>query len=156
MKKLLLTILFFAISIAMFSQTKIGIQAAYGTNTEFGVGAKASFKITENIYASPSFNYFFGEGTQGVSSSILGFNADGHYIFPSKDGLLFYPLAGLNFTRASVSVLGISASTTEIGFNVGGGLNYDLSSSLTGVFEAKYVLSAFDQAAFNLGILYNL
>ena len=152
MKKLTLTIFCFVFSVIAFSQTKIGLQAAYGTNSEFGVGAKASFKITDNIFASPSINYFFGENTQGANSSIIGFNADVHYVFSNNDDVLFYLLAGLNFTRASVSVLGISASTSEIGFNVDGGLNYNLSSSLTGVLEAKYVLSAFDQAVTKLRI----
>ncbi len=156
MKKLTFTLLFIVLSITMYSQTKVGLQAAYGTNSEFGIGAKASFRITDKFFASPSFNYYFGESVQGASSSIIGINADAHYIFPGKNGLSFYPLGGLNFTRSSVSALGFSASTTEIGFNVGGGLNYDLSSSLTGVFEAKYILSAFDQAVFNIGVLYNL
>ncbi|SNR15071.1 outer membrane beta-barrel protein [Tenacibaculum jejuense] len=156
MKKLTFTFLFMMISIAMFSQTKVGIQAAYGTSAEFGIGAKATFRITDKFHASPSFNYFFGESTQGASSSLIGINADAHYVLSQKDGLSLYPLAGLNVTRSSASAFGFSASVTEIGFNVGGGLNYNLSSSLTGVFEAKYVLSAFDQALFSIGVMYNL
>lgn len=155
MKNLTFTILFMIVSTAMFSQTKVGLQAAYGTNSEIGIGAKASFRISDKFRASPSFNYFFGESVQGASSSVIGINADAHYILSDKDGLSFYPLAGLNLTRSSATVLGISASVTEIGFNVGGGLNYDLSSSLTGVFETKYILSAFDQAVFSIGLLYN-
>jgi opacity protein-like surface antigen len=156
MKKLTFTFLFIVATTVMYSQTKIGLQAAYGTNTDFGIGAKASFGISDKFLASPSINYFFGESAQGASTSVLGINADAHYIASDKNGLSLYPLAGINFTRSSATVFGMSASSTEIGFNVGGGLNYELSSSLTGVFEAKYVLSAFDQAIFSVGVLYNL
>ncbi|AUC15526.1 hypothetical protein BTO06_10405 [Tenacibaculum sp. SZ-18] len=156
MKKITFTFLFLVATTIMYSQTKIGIQAIYGTDTDFGIGAKATIEISEKFLASPSINYFFGESVQGASTSVLGINADAHYIISKNNGLSLYPLAGINLTRSSATVLGNSISTTEIGFNLGGGLNYELSSSLTGIFETKYVLSTFDQATFSVGVLYHL
>ncbi|OSY88943.1 hypothetical protein WH52_04570 [Tenacibaculum holothuriorum] len=159
MKKLTFTVLFLILSATAFSQTKLGAQLVYGTNTEFGAGAKAIFSITDKINLSPSINYYFGKSAAGVAStSFFEVNADAHYSFESDDKLTFYPLVGLNYTRskASVSVLGVSASTSSFGVNLGGGLNYDLSSSITGLIEAKYVLGNLDQAVFTAGVLFNL
>lgn len=156
MRKIKLTILFLAISTAAFCQTKLGAQAVYGANSEFGVGAKVIFKMSDAINISPSINYFFGKSVTGASSSVMGFNVDGHYTVDGGDGLVFYPLAGLNATRYSISVLGRSASNTKFGFNLGGGLNYNFSSSLTGILEGKYVIGTYNQAVFSAGILFNL
>lgn len=155
MKKVTVTIALILVSITSFAQTKLGIQALYGTEAEFGVGAKALFAVSEKINVSPSINYYFGKSVQGVDQSILGFNADAHYMF-KNDNVTFYPLAGLNLTRNSVTVSGQSVSNSEFGFNLGGGLNYSISESLTGTLEAKYVLGNYDQAVFGAGILFNL
>lgn len=156
MRKLTFTIMCLFIAVNAFSQTKLGVQLAYGTNSEFGVGAKSSFGVTDAINISPSINYYFGESVGSASSSILTVNADGHYTFEGGNGLIFYPLAGLNLTRMSVSALGQSISNTLFGVNLGGGLNYGFSDSLTGVFETKYILSDANQAVFSAGILFNL
>lgn len=155
MKRVTVTIVLIFISITTLAQTKLGIQALYGIETELGVGAKALFAISDQINASPNINYYFGNSATGVEQSILSFNADAHYIFKNDD-ITFYPLAGLNLTRNSVTVLGQSVSNSEFGLNLGGGLYYNLSESLTGTLEAKYILGNYDQAVFGAGILFNL
>ena len=49
-----------------------------------------------------------------------------------------YPLAGLSVLGIKASVLGYSASDTEIGLNLGGGVDFDLSERLVLNVEAKY------------------
>lgn len=157
MKKITVFIFVLAFSITSFSQTKLGAQLVYGTTTEFGLGAKANFDISGTaISVAPSFNYFFGESAGAASTSVFTINADAHYNVASGEGLTLYPLAGLNLTNQSVTVLNNSASATKIGFNVGGGLQYGISSALTGFFEAKYVIGTFDQAVFSAGVLFDL
>lgn len=160
MKKTVLIIAFLLVSLCGFTQTKIGAQLSYGTETELGVGAKGSFKITDEIHASPSINYFFGESAKGISSFVLSVNLDGHYLFPIDKAMAFYPLAGLNFTRvsATVSSLGVSetVSKNKFGLNLGGGFNYEFTPSIVGVAEIKYVVSEFDQAVFSVGAMFKL
>lgn len=152
--------LFLLFTATMFSQISVGAQFVYGTDAEIGAGVKASFKITDAIKVSPSINYYFGESVAGVSSSSVGFNADGHYVFDIGNGLSFYPLAGLNVTLSRVSgnrfFRNNTVSNTEIGVNVGGGVNYNFTEKLTGVFETKYVVGNYDQAVFSAGVLFNL
>lgn len=157
MKKITVFIFVFAFGISSFSQTKLGAQLVYGTTTEFGIGAKANFELSGSaITIVPSFNYFFGESAGAASTSTFTINADAHYNVAAGEGVTVYPLAGLNLTNQSVTVLNNSASATKIGFNVGGGLQYGISTALTGFVEAKYVIGTFDQAIFSAGVLFDL
>lgn len=161
MRKSVLTTVFALISLCSFAQIKLGPQIVYGTEMEFGVGAKASFKVTDEIHISPNINYFFGKKVAGVASySAFTINADGHYLFPMEKGIVLYPLAGVNFTRstATVSFLGKthSASAQKLGLNIGGGVNYEFTPSIIGVAEVKYVISKFDQAVFSVGTMFKL
>lgn len=164
MKKIILTIVFTFIAIATFSQTKVGLQVNYATKIEFGVGAKASFSITDKIDIAPSFNYYFGPSSDSstglfrssVSTSFFAINADGHYNFEIDDKLTVYPLAGINLSFFSVSVGGFgSASTSSFGLNLGGGLDYGFSEKLSGIFELKFIANSYSQAVFSAGVLYN-
>lgn len=162
MKKIILTIAFTFISIVTFSQTKVGLQFNYGTETEFGIGVNAAFNVTDEIAISPSINYFVGKSITGtgffvknVSTSFIDINADGHYNFKIQEGFSVYPLVGLNIAMGTISYGVFGNSKTFFGANLGGGLNYNFSKKISGVFETKYVAREVGQAVFTLGAFYN-
>jgi len=70
-------------------------------------------------------------------------NLDVHYTFLRNSSLEGYALAGTNLANPT-------------GLNAGGGLNFDLSPSLDGFGEVKYLINPSPQPAIKLGILYHL
>jgi outer membrane protein X len=120
--------------------------------TNFGLGAKFQYNVINPLRLEAAFTYFLPK-KQGISglaeSSIsmwdLGVNA--HWLFPVASKIAVYPLAGLGLlgTSASADVdLGewgsydASASASEFGFNLGGGIDLKLAEKLILNAEAKY------------------
>ena len=112
------------------AQVQIGPTLAFSDEVDFGIGATLHAQAPQ-----------LGEG--------LGFLGEFLVYFPDQDGLDFFeingnvtyafPLAnstvlpfalgGLNVSRASVDTGGLGdASNTDIGLNLGGGINFDLGS----------------------------
>jgi opacity protein-like surface antigen len=85
------------------------------------------------------------------------FNANGHYLFQDDEDLALYGLGGLNLTRVSVDFPenqffgGGSVSDSEIGLNVGAGLEYGVGFGNL-YAEAKYVISSADHLAITGGV----
>ena len=92
------------------------------------------FRLIDRLRLEPSFNFFFKKDFV----SMWDFNANVHYQFPVGGKVDLYPLAGLSVLGIKASVLGYSASDTEIGLNLGGGVDFDLSERLVLNVEAKY------------------
>ncbi|MBE7629798.1 outer membrane beta-barrel protein [Tenacibaculum piscium] len=159
MKKNVFTILALLVTIVTFSQTKIGANLVYGSESDLGIGAKASFGLSEEFKISPSINYFFSESVPNVSITTMSFNADAHYFFEIQDKFSLYPLAGINVFYTSVSssyITSYSASSNSFGLNLGGGMNYLLSEKLTAFSEIKLMLNTGNQVVFCAGVMYNL
>jgi len=70
-------------------------------------------------------------------------NLDVHYSFVREFGMDAYALAGANFA-------------SNIGFNAGAGVNLEISDSLDGFGEVKYLVNDSPQASIKLGVLYKL
>ncbi len=114
-----------------------GVQFALGTGDSFtnvGLGAKFQWNVIDRLRLEPSFNFFFKKDFV----SMWDFNANVHYQFPVGGKVDLYPLAGLSVLGTKASVLGFSASDSEIGLNLGGGVDFDLSERLVLNVEAKY------------------
>ena len=164
MKKIMLVALCTILSAGAFAQkntTAVGLTASYGTEIKsFGIGAKAQYSFTDAIRAEASFDYFLEK--DGLKMWDINLNA--HYLFSIGEKLKVYPLAGLSFTHWTVDLgplkefselAGVSASDSKFGFNLGGGIQYDLTSNLFVNAEAKYqFISDFDQAVFSVGLAY--
>jgi outer membrane protein X len=77
----------------------------------------------------------------------LSLNA--HYLFPVADAISIYPLAGLGVLGAKSSVnVGVggqsanaSDSTSDLGVNLGGGIDYKLKDNLILNAELKYKIN---------------
>jgi len=179
MKKVfLLCALLFTTFFSVFAQKdekSIGLNLGYGTEIKsLGIGAKFNYNITDPIQLSPSFNYFLKK--DGLSMWEL--NADVHYLFPITEKLKVYPLAGLTLTGWKMSGDGFddsdipdwmkeymddddydmdggSSSTTKFGINLGGGVSYDITNTISIGAELKYSLvSDFDQVVFGVNATY--
>ena len=164
MKKVIL-LLVMMVSVLCVNAQKKGDMAAgahfvYGTSSDisnFGLGLKFQWNVTDVIRLEPSFNYFFpkDEGL-GFKYNMTDFNANVHYLFPLKnEKFLFYPLAGLSYMNVSVKVLGVKASDGKFGFNIGGGGEYRLSDVLSLNLGIKYqIIADFNRPVFGLGVKY--
>ncbi|MGD2046307.1 MAG: hypothetical protein PVJ80_02515 [Gemmatimonadota bacterium] len=111
------------------AQTVVGGLVGYHDDAEaLGVGAYASFAVPqlhENLSIMPSFVYYFPDGYDAWE-----LNGDVSYSFPVSSDSPVIPVAfaGLNIFRTSVSAGGFSASSTDVGLNLGGAVVFPLES----------------------------
>jgi opacity protein-like surface antigen len=136
----------------------IGGGLGYGTEIEsIGIQGGGVYKINEQFRAAADIIYYFpDEIGGGFDYNWMEFNANGHYIFTEDDGLVAYALAGLNFARVSIDYpdndfFDGSYSETEVGLNIGAGLEYNIDFALL-YAELKYALSSADQLVISAGL----
>lgn len=166
MKKLLLT--FFACLSFIYSsaQDQEGLFSVagnlnYGTEIEsLGVGLRAQYGFGVHTRGVAEYKYFIDRH----NLSAWELNADLHYVFGSSDELLFYPLAGVKFTRWTYdSARGNlpegfpveKYSKNRIGLNMGVGAQFALSEKTFIQPEIKYELvKDYSQFVFGVGFGY--
>lgn len=139
-----------------------GLNLSYGTKSgfsNFGIGAKFQYNITDAIRIEPSATYFFKKDYV----SMWDLNANVHYLFHVADKFVVYPLAGVVLLGAKADLGDFfsnggssnSASETKLGFNLGGGAQYWLSDSFGLNLDIKYqIVSNFDRPVFSLGAVF--
>ena len=93
-------------------------------------------------------------------------NANLHYLFNITDEFTAYPLGGLGLGSIKATtelrdpftgqvVYASSTSDTKLGFNVGGGVDYQIADDLYLNGEVKYqIISGYSQAVLSAGIVY--
>ena len=143
----------------------VGGQIAYGSGDDYsnlGLGAKFQWNILDNIRLEPSFTYFLKKDYVNM----WDLSADVHYLFPITDKVTVYPLAGLSILGVKASVPSVdlgewgsygegSASDSEFGFNLGGGIDYKLADKLTLNAGLKYKMcSNWDRFIVSVGLAY--
>lgn len=144
-------------------EIKLGGGLVIGTDRPpLGLQFKGTYgmdMVLENLSGSLEFAIFFPTTQGGYDYSRWSVDVDGNYIFWNASGFDFYGIAGLNITHFSkeANVAWLSDTKgTKPGLNAGAGVNYRFSSNLSAFSEVKYILSNFDQAAFNFGVLFEL
>lgn len=206
MKKSFLTLCIALVSVCSYAQkgtTSAGLYGAFGSeNSNFGIGAKVQYGITEALRAEASFDYFFKKDYLTNMNGSLNL----HYLIPISDKFRVYPLAGISYVHWKVDagdILGDmgmgasfeetmknqglsqsdlnllkqhnpaqyealkaeyesaykeaddSSSESKIGFNIGAGVEYDLSDKLSIFAEGRYqIVSDFDQCVIAAGLSY--
>jgi hypothetical protein len=113
------------------AQVRFGIQGSYGDDSDFGVGGRIVFDISQLLQGCEvigSFDYFFPDiDLEGIDYTYLEVNANIIYNVPVQN-LSPYIGGGLNVARGSVSedITGfdLGISDTEIGGNLVGGLKF--------------------------------
>lgn len=177
MKKIFISLCIALVSVCSYAQkgtTAAGIYGALGSeNSNFGIGAKVQYSILDNVRAEASFDYFLKKDYATNMNASLNF----HYLIPVSDKFRFYPLAGVSYVHWKVSMgdaMGDAFSGIpgyedyyedymedadykkgKIGFNIGAGVEYDLTEKLSVFGEGRYQLvSDFDQAVISVGLSY--
>jgi len=128
----------------------IGI--ASGDFDEIGFGGVAEFKVIEKGTISPQLLFYF----PGDDMSLFEINGNFNYYFYNEGVLEFYGLAGLNLTRWHIDYGDSEASDSELGLNLGAGLNFDLGKNVVPFTELRLTLGEFDQVVIGLGLKFNL
>lgn len=141
MKKILLAVALLAgvATVSAQGKGKIGAGAFlnYGIEAErLGAGARLQYGVTDNIRLDANVTYFFPKNH--ASGFDVSLNAQ--YVIPFAEKFSAYPLAGVAFLGDRVSVAGVSSDTeTRFGVNLGAGLGYNLTPSLSIGAEFKYI-----------------
>ena len=146
------------IASAAFAQqgaTWIGAQASYGLHKDYkniGVGAKVQYEFIDNVRAEASGNYFFKKD----NCSMWDVNLNLHYLIP-VGSVKIYPLAGLTLLGSKVEVLGVSASDSDFGANVGAGVEFPLSDAIKLNIEGKYqIVKDWNRPVISAGVAFAL
>jgi hypothetical protein len=135
------------------------LQADWGSDTDFGIGARAIFGLQSLFPKTPldahvSFDYFFPSGGAGVDVKYWEINGNVGYRIPNMRGTLApYVGGGLNIAHASVSSGGLTASDTKAGLNLLAGTTFGRAASKMKPFlEGRVTLSGGEQFVLTGGI----
>jgi len=170
MRKLFLTAVIALLSIGAYAQkgqAYLGGQLAYPTEIEsLGIGVKGGYGITDAICAQATFDYFLKKD----NVSWWDLNLDVHYLFPLGNNIKVYPLAGLTYLRGSVDGFTQTVNTPDgsvtvgsnesysdgnLGLNLGGGFQYDLTDKLALNAEVKFqIIKNTNQGVISAGLAY--
>ncbi|MCB0683223.1 MAG: outer membrane beta-barrel protein [Saprospiraceae bacterium] len=138
------------------AQFSAGAGLAYGTDSgvngdgAIGIQARAMYQFMENIRGSANFTFFLVDDPVNFST----LNVDGHYLF-LNESFLVYALAGLNLAFVSVDLGAFGdASDSELGLNLGGGIQLPITDALGLLGEVKYVIGDADQLVLTVGAIF--
>ena len=122
---------------------------ANGDFDETGIGALGEFKVMEKGAISPQLIFYF----PGNDVTLFELNGNFDYYFYDQDVIEFYGLAGLNFTRVSWDDdNGNDGSESELGLNIGAGINFDLGKKVAPFAEMRFTIGEYDQFVLGLGL----
>jgi outer membrane immunogenic protein len=164
MKKIaFLSIALLASVVTSYSQVDIGGGLAFGTNSgavnagATGLFFEGEFYLSDKFSISPDAIVYIVSDIATQSRGFWEVNANVNYYFFSDWTLKFYGVGGLNLSTATWKVDGFPRQTnSEIGFNVGAGVNWDINANITPFSEVKFTLGNYDQAVIKAGIKYRL
>lgn len=119
----------------------------FGNGFDMGIHAGGSWQRGLGKTASLRVNADFGTygASSGVDASIRMLGGMVNAVMPAGKA---YVLGGLGMVNTSVDVGGLSASSTDLAFNVGGGMNFALGTKSAFV-EARYLSIQGDGGSLN-------
>jgi outer membrane protein X len=150
----------------------VGGNLTIGTSdlTNFGIGGKLQYNILDPIRLEGSATYFL-PANQNVPGNVVhkpvinmwDFSANGHYLFHINNKVTLYPLAGLSLlvvkseTKTQYEGVRVMDSSSKMGLNLGGGLDFKLTDRLAFNAEARFRISnVWDRHLFSVGMTYAL
>jgi outer membrane protein X len=141
---------------------RVGGHMGYGTSIEtFGIGLRGDYAVTTSILIAPDFMYFFGKN-DFVDVNWFDINLNGHYLIEiNNPDLVPYALGGLNIAITSLDCNNLpgsiceESSDTDIGLNIGGGMDYSVGR-MTMFGELRLVVGQADQLVFIAGVKFPL
>lgn len=113
-------------SMAQDNEVKLGAGLIYGSEIEqLGIRADGYYRINEEFRIGGALGYFFPNDYGAGDLTWFEIDLNGNYIFYEEEEWTIYGLAGLNIMIISIDPdIGDSDSNSEIGLNIGGGLEY--------------------------------
>lgn len=167
MKKLLLALCLTLMGTGAFAQDYYDSAEGGDWGVGFGLTMGSGSGFTDFGFQLPKLMYYFTGHTRAEFTyeyfikkdytTVWDVNLNVHpYVIPMKYGLSVYPVAGLTFVHTKVAAPDYDTERDgHFGFNIGGGLQYDITESIFANFEAVYqYVNDFDRAHFALGIVY--
>jgi outer membrane protein X len=120
--------------------------------TNFGIGAKFQYSVTNPLRLEGSFTYFLKKDYL----KMWDLSVNGHWLFPLSDKITVYPLAGLGILNCSLDLGELSGDpTSDFTFNFGGGVDFNLTDKLILNAEVKYKISdVWSRLQLSAGIAY--
>lgn len=163
MKKALFIVLFACLASAVTNtvnaqdavKNRVGFFLAFasGDYDEIGIGGIGEFRVGQKVTISPQLIFYFPE----EDVNLLEINGNVNYYFYNHDIFEFYGLGGLNITRVSWDYGNdVDGSETELGLNLGGGINFEVGKSFVPFSELRFTLGDFDQFVISAGLKFNL
>lgn len=132
---------------ASSAQVYGGVQANYGSETDFGLGARMLANLEDvNLEFVGSFDLYFPDGPSDFWE--INGNVFYHFHLPESPSILPYIGGGLNVGHVSNG-----ADNTEAGLNLGGGVRFPLEN-VSPFIEARTVVSDFDQSVLTFGLVF--
>lgn len=162
----LATVALMAVGAAGAEAQRFGVQANYGTDFDFGVGARVEIPVAftstgtfSQTFLIGSFDYFFWDCEAGDDIDCSYWEVNANAAVPiAASGINPYVGAGLNIARISfdtdVNIPGFDfgASATEVGLNILGGLRFPLGG-MSAYGEGRFELGGGEQLVLTFGIL---
>ena len=141
MKKILILLLLAMTTGIASAEGLKSVDLKANLRSDFGLGVGVTLELPKNFEIAPSFNYYFN------SNNTLTLDGDVRYRFALPRNFSIYPLAGILYLH--------NEDANKIGFNIGGGFNYDINSAWAIGVEVKYqYIDNFDDTYFALGVSY--
>lgn len=109
-------------------------------STSLGVGGAVGYAFTWNFAVEAELGYVFdmaGDEDE-VDWSLIGGSASLLYHVPLENNVTPYAAFGVGFGRAALTMGGVDTSSTEAGFNFGGGVKAPLNDSMSVRGDLRY------------------
>lgn len=132
----------------------LGFVGAVTDNGGATFGGGMQVGLTDRLLAVAEVGYLTVEG-DNTSAVSVDFNA--HYLFSLANNARMKPylLGGLGIIRSSVDFGSVSASDTDAGLNLGGGLRIDAGQNWGIRPEIKFLIQDNTSARFSVGVYYS-
>ncbi len=113
-----------------------------GAPTNFEIGAKFQYGLTDNVRLEGDIDYAF----KAKGCDLFDITANAHYLVPVSDAVKIYPLVGIGYGHASFSApfdyddmkFKVSQGFNRFIFNIGAGFDIKVAANMTLNFELKY------------------
>lgn len=143
-------------------QITVGAGLVYGSEIEsLGIKADAYYSLNPMLRVGGGLTYFFPEDIVGGGEiNWFALNLNGHYFLYSQEKLSVYGLTGLNILFQNTNFDSEQVediSDSEIGLNLGGGLEYNLNfADFFGELKVGGLFGDADQLVLGAGLRFNL
>lgn len=166
-KALFIAITFLFLNLGANAQINAGLGLDHGSAVdEFGLDLRIGYQFNEQFNVVGDFSMFFvdDDGRYVKNRYWNEFNINIHYYYlVSDESFSPYSLIGLNTTfwgtrfEDQPGLGDLENSDSEIGLNLGGGVDFNLNENFKPFFEVKYLMTdKFNQGEITFGLKYFL